>query len=36
VNAIVAVPALRMVNWALTDASTEGIPTSVVSTGGLR
>jgi cell shape-determining protein MreD len=36
VNAIVAVPALRMVNWALPDASTEGIPTSVVSTAGLR
>jgi rod shape-determining protein MreD len=36
VNAVLALPALRMVAWALTEASTEGVPTSVVATGGPR
>jgi rod shape-determining protein MreD len=36
VNAIVAIPALRMMAWALPKASTEGVPTSAVSSGGLR
>ena len=34
VNALVAVPAVRMVGWALPEASTEGMPTSM--TGSLR
>jgi rod shape-determining protein MreD len=36
VNAIVAIPALRMMTWALPKASTEGVPTSTLSSGGLR
>jgi rod shape-determining protein MreD len=36
VNAIVAIPALRMMTWALPQASTEGVPTSTVSSGSLR
>jgi rod shape-determining protein MreD len=36
VNAIVAIPALRLMTWALPKASTEGVPTSAVSSGGLR
>lgn len=35
-NAVLALPALRLVTWALPEASTEGVPTSVVSTGVLR
>jgi rod shape-determining protein MreD len=35
-NAVLAIPALRLVAWALPQASTEGVPTSVVSTGVLR
>lgn len=31
VNALLALPALRLVAWALTEASTEGVPTSAVS-----
>jgi rod shape-determining protein MreD len=36
VNAVLALPALRLVDWALPAASTEGVPTSTVSTGILR
>jgi rod shape-determining protein MreD len=36
VNAIVAIPALRLMTWALPQASTEGVPTSALSSGGLR
>lgn len=35
-NAVLAIPALRLVTWALPAASIEGVPTSAVSTGGLR
>lgn len=35
-NAVLALPAMRLVTWALPQASTEGVPTSVVSTGVLR
>jgi rod shape-determining protein MreD len=35
-NLILAVPALRLVKWALPAASIEGVPTSTVSTGSLR
>ena len=35
-NAVLALPAMRPVTWALPQASTEGVPTSVVSTGVLR
>ncbi len=35
-NAVLALPAMRLVSWALPGASTEGVPTSVVSTGVLR
>jgi rod shape-determining protein MreD len=36
VNAVLALPALRLVGWALPAASTEGVPTSMVSSGSLR
>jgi rod shape-determining protein MreD len=36
VNAVLALPALRLVSWALPQASTEGVPTSTVSSGTLR
>jgi rod shape-determining protein MreD len=36
VNAVLALPALRLVSWALPAASTEGEPTSTASTGILR
>ncbi len=36
VNAVLALPALRLVSWALPAASTEGVPTSTVSSGTLR
>ena len=36
VNAVLALPALRLVAWSLPEVSTEGVPTSVVSTGVLR
>jgi rod shape-determining protein MreD len=36
VNAVLALPALRLVGWALPAASTEGVPTSTVATGTLR
>ena len=36
VNAVLALPALRLVGWALPAASTEGVPTSTVSSGSLR
>jgi hypothetical protein len=36
VNAVLALPALRLVSWALPAASTEGVPTSTASTGILR
>jgi rod shape-determining protein MreD len=36
VNALLALPALRLVSWALPAASTEGVPTSRVSSGTLR
>ena len=32
-NAVLALPAMRLVSWALPQASTEGVPTSVVSSG---
>jgi rod shape-determining protein MreD len=32
-NAVLAIPALRIVTWALPAASTEGVPTSAVSSG---
>ena len=35
-NAVLAVPALRLVTWALPAASIEGVPTSAVSSGALR
>ncbi len=35
-NAVLAIPALRMVGWALPAASIEGVPTSAVSSGGQR
>ena len=35
-NAVLALPAMRLVAWALPESSTEGVPTSVVSTGVLR
>ncbi len=35
-NAVLAVPAVRLVNWALPAASTEGVPTSPLSSGGPR
>jgi rod shape-determining protein MreD len=35
-NAVLALPAMRLVAWALPQASSEGVPTSVVSTGVLR
>jgi rod shape-determining protein MreD len=36
VNAVLALPAMRLVGWALPAASTEGVPTSTVATGTLR
>jgi rod shape-determining protein MreD len=36
VNAVLALPAMRLVGWALPAASTEGVPTSTVSSGTLR
>lgn len=36
VNAVLALPALKLVGWALPAASTEGVPTSAVSSGSLR
>jgi rod shape-determining protein MreD len=36
INAVLALPALRLVGWALPAASTEGVPTSTVSSGTLR
>jgi rod shape-determining protein MreD len=36
VNAVLAVPAIRLVSWALPAASTEGVPTSTVASGTLR
>jgi cell shape-determining protein MreD len=36
VNAVLALPAVRLVSWALPQASTEGVPTSTVSSGTLR
>ncbi|HEY4946643.1 MAG TPA: rod shape-determining protein MreD [Acidimicrobiales bacterium] len=36
VNAVLALPALRPVSWALPEASTEGMPTSAVASSGLR
>ena len=35
-NAILAIPALRLVTWALPAASTEGVPTSSLSSGARR
>lgn len=35
-NAVLALPALRLVQWALPAVSTEGVPTSVLSAGGSR
>jgi rod shape-determining protein MreD len=35
-NGVLAIPALRLVTWALPAASTEGVPTSVLSPGGQR
>jgi rod shape-determining protein MreD len=35
-NAVLAVPAMRLVTWSLPAASTEGVPTSMVSSGVLR
>jgi len=35
-NAVLAIPALRLVTWALPAASIEGVPTSAVSSGGSR
>ncbi|HUD16365.1 MAG TPA: hypothetical protein VMQ59_03840 [Acidimicrobiales bacterium] len=35
-NAVLAIPALRLVNWSLPAASTEGVPTSTLSAGGYR
>jgi rod shape-determining protein MreD len=36
VNAVLALPALRLVSWALPEASIEGMPTSAVTSGGPR
>jgi hypothetical protein len=36
VNAVLALPALRAVAWSLRDVSTEGVPTSAVSSGAPR
>ncbi len=36
VNAVLALPALRMVSWSLREASTDGVPTSTVASGGSR
>ena len=36
VNAVLALPALRMVAWSLREASTEGVPTSTITAGGSR
>ena len=36
VNAVLALPALRLVAWCLPDVSTEGVPTASVSSGSLR
>ena len=36
VNAVLAIPALRLVTWALPAASVEGVPTSAVSSGARR
>jgi rod shape-determining protein MreD len=35
-NAVLALPALRLVAWSLPEVSIEGVPTSAVSTGVLR
>jgi len=35
-NAVLAIPAMRVVTWALPVASTEGVPTSPLSSGALR
>ena len=35
-NAVLALPAMRLVAWALPAASTEGMPTSAVSSGAPR
>ncbi len=35
-NAVLALPALRMVTWALPAASVEGVPTSALSSSGRR
>jgi hypothetical protein len=35
-NAVLAIPARRVVAWALPAASVEGVPTSAVSSGGPR
>jgi rod shape-determining protein MreD len=35
-NAVLALPAMRLVSWGLPASSIEGIPTSTVATGGLR
>lgn len=35
-NGVLAIPAMRLVTWALPAASTEGVPTSVLSAGGQR
>ena len=36
VNAVLALPALRLVTWALPAASVEGVPTSTLSSGARR
>jgi hypothetical protein len=33
VNAVLALPAMRLMAWALPASSTEGVPTSTVATG---
>ena len=35
-NALLVLPAVRMVSWCMPAASTEGMPTSTVATGSLR
>jgi rod shape-determining protein MreD len=35
-NAVLAIPAMRVVNWALPVSSTEGVPTSPLSSGVAR
>jgi rod shape-determining protein MreD len=35
-NAVLAIPALRLVAWSLPTASIEGVPTSALSSGGHR